>query len=146
MLDVFFCIPYRKRGLHNIRFKLTWSNKQKQPVAEVFLNLFQYSQENIYVEGLKPVTLSKRDSNKGIFLWILQHFKEQLSYRTPPVAASEQMKISCYDHAKITVLRPTKILSDYWFNYSLWGVFCATGVILKNFLVSTRESLFRRYS
>ena len=30
----------------------------------------------------------KRDSNAGVFLWILPNFYEQLFYRTPPLAAS----------------------------------------------------------
>ena len=37
---------------------------------------------------LSPATLLKRDSNTGVFLWILQHFKNSLFYRTLSVAAS----------------------------------------------------------
>ena len=37
---------------------------------------------------LSPTTLLKRDSNTGVFLWILQHFKNSLFYRTLFVAAS----------------------------------------------------------
>ena len=32
----------------------------------------------------KPETLLKRDSIKGIFLWILHNFSKNLIYRTPP--------------------------------------------------------------
>ena len=35
--------------------------------------------------------LIKRDSNTGVFPWILQIFKNSFFYRTPPVAASENM-------------------------------------------------------
>ena len=37
---------------------------------------------------LSPATLLKRDSNTGVFPWILQHFKNSLFYRTLFVAAS----------------------------------------------------------
>ena len=37
---------------------------------------------------LSPAALLKRDSNTGVFLWILQHFKNSLFYRTLSVAAS----------------------------------------------------------
>ena len=41
------------------------------------------------VAGLRPGTLIKKRLQHRCFLWILQNFKEQLIYRTPPVAASE---------------------------------------------------------
>ena len=38
----------------------------KTPVLESFFNK---------VAGLRPATLLKRDSNAGVFLWILRNFK-----------------------------------------------------------------------
>ena len=35
-----------------------------------------------------PANILKRNSSAGAFLWILRNFKEQLFYRTTPVAAS----------------------------------------------------------
>ena len=63
---------------------------------KVFLKISQYSQENncvgvsflIMLQAFRPATLLKRDSNIGVFLRILRTFKEQLFYRTPPLAAS----------------------------------------------------------
>ena len=41
----------------------------------------------IKLQPLRPLTLLKRDSNRGIFLWNLQNFKEHHFYTTSPVAA-----------------------------------------------------------
>ena len=53
---------------------------------------------------------NKRDSNTGVFLWILQNFWEQLLYRTTLMAASgdvsktiksDRMKINCLNPASV---------------------------------------------
>ena len=41
----------------------------------------------INVSGFRPATLLKRDSDAGIFLWILWIFLRTLFYRSPPAAA-----------------------------------------------------------
>ena len=41
-------------------------------------------------QAWRPSTSLKRNSNTGLFLWILRNFEEQLFYRTPPVAASKE--------------------------------------------------------
>ena len=38
--------------------------------------------------GLRPAFLFKRDSDTGVFLWILRNFQEHIFYWTPPVTAS----------------------------------------------------------
>ena len=51
---------------------------------------------SIKLQAWKHATLLKGDSNKGVFLWILRHFQEQLFCRTPLVAASTSTSmISC---------------------------------------------------
>ena len=55
---------------------------------KVFLKISQYSQENTCVGVSFLIKLLKRDSNTGVFLRILRTFKEQLFYRTLPLAAS----------------------------------------------------------
>ena len=42
--------------------------------------------------GLRPAILLRRNSNTGVFLWILQSFKYTFFHRTPPVAASVTTK------------------------------------------------------
>ena len=49
----------------------------------LFLKILLNSRENTCVG-----TLLKRDIDTGVFLLILQHFKEHLSYRSPLVTAS----------------------------------------------------------
>ena len=42
--------------------------------------------------GLRPATLLRRNSSTGVFLWILQNFKNTFSHRTPLLAASVTAK------------------------------------------------------
>ena len=37
-------------------------------------------------QSFRPATLLKRESNTGVFLWMLQNFKNSFLYRTPLVA------------------------------------------------------------
>ena len=78
-----------------------WSSLQKQP-PEVFCtkgilrNFANFTGKHLCqslfvneVAGLRPATLLKKGSGKGVFLWNLRNFKEHLLCRTPLVAASE---------------------------------------------------------
>ena len=51
---------------------------------EPFADVFKINVHKIW----RSSTLLKRDSNTGVFLWMLRNFYEQLFYRTPPLAAS----------------------------------------------------------
>ena len=44
---------------------------------------------SVKLQVFRPVTLLKRDSSTGVFLWNLQNFKSTFFYRTPPVATSD---------------------------------------------------------
>ena len=55
----------------------------------MFLEISQYSQENICVEAASPATLLKRGSNTGVFWNIFEIFKIAFFYRTTLVAISE---------------------------------------------------------
>ena len=46
--------------------------------------------------AFEPATLLKRDSNTGVFLWVLRNVKSSFFYRKPPVAASEFVTCACY--------------------------------------------------
>ena len=58
----------------------------------VLKNFSSFTEKHLYWSlfwiKLSPATLLKRDSKTGVFLWILQHFKNSLFYRTLSVAAS----------------------------------------------------------
>ena len=51
----------------------------------------------IKLQGSRPATLLKRHSNTGVFLWNCKSFKNTFFYRTPLVAASEQIQ----DHISV---------------------------------------------
>ena len=46
------------------------------------------------VTGLSPAPSLKKRLWQGVFLWLLQTSKNTISYRTPPVAASEKNKLA----------------------------------------------------
>ena len=54
----------------------------RRSITKLLLNILQYLQENncvgvsflMEMQDFSPVTLSKRDSNADVFLWILQNF------------------------------------------------------------------------
>ena len=57
-----------------------------------FLEILQNSQENTFARAsfLKPYL--KRDSGKGVFMWISRNFSDIFSCRTPPVPFSIYLK------------------------------------------------------
>ena len=73
---------------HHINFQKNKMNRYS--IKHLFLKTLQYSQENtcdggsfsVKMQDFGPVTLLKRDSNTGVFLWILQNFQEHLSWKT----------------------------------------------------------------
>ena len=75
-------------------FQCKFCDKQKQS-PEVFCKkgvlancamfigkLMSWSLFLIKFQAFRPATLLRRDSNTGVFLWILQNFYELLSYKT----------------------------------------------------------------
>ena len=70
-----------KESYHHIKFQKSIMNR-KCSVKTLFLVVSQYSQENncvgvfflIKMKVFKPATLSKRDSNTGVFLGMLPNF------------------------------------------------------------------------
>ena len=48
---------------------------------------------SLFLVKMQPTTLLKRDSNTGVFLWILEIFETSLFYRTPSVAVSASLKV-----------------------------------------------------
>ena len=70
----------------------TRTSHQRCSIKKLFLKSMQYLQETPVLESLfnkvagvqviRPSTLLKRDSNTGIFLWILQNIYEHLFWRT----------------------------------------------------------------
>ena len=58
---------------------------QKQPFTGKHLHRSFFL---IKFRFFRPATLLKSNSNKGVFLLILQNIKNRFSHRTPPVAAS----------------------------------------------------------
>ena len=74
----------------------------------MFLEISQNPQENTWGLQLNQ----KRDSDTGVFLWILRHFSERLFYRTPLDGCSSNyhlgniyIKILCIDSSSITDVR-----------------------------------------
>ena len=65
------CIQMLKK--HSVCSVTSFPNVPKQAFVEVLQN------------NPKPVTLLKRDSNTGVFQWILRNFKNTFFHRTPPV-------------------------------------------------------------
>ena len=65
---------------HHIKFRKSIMNRCS--ITKLLLNILQYLQENncvgvsflMEMQDFSPVTLSKRDSNADVFLWILQNF------------------------------------------------------------------------
>ena len=55
----------------------------KHEILQIFIIVYLF-----YKASRRPATLLKRDSNTGVFLWILRNFQEHLFYRKPPVAAA----------------------------------------------------------
>ena len=55
----------------------------KHEILQIFIIVYLF-----YNASRRPATLLKRDSNTGVFLWILRNFQEHLFYRKPPVAAA----------------------------------------------------------
>ena len=62
----------------------------------------------------KPGSLSKGDSNTGLFLWILQISKNSFFYRTPSVAVFKAMFETCQNFTMKNKKAFTKLL---WFLY-----------------------------
>ena len=71
---------------------------------KVFFKISQISQENTFnqslffikVAGLRPATLSKRDSDIGVFLWILRIFKNTFfteNLQTTASVSTEQLMV-----------------------------------------------------
>ena len=81
-------IPESARIRHNLlnftfsSFLFHRSNHLRCSVKKVFLEISQNSQENTCARV--PFFIKKRDSGKGVFLWIFRIFQEHLFYRTPP--------------------------------------------------------------
>ena len=81
--------------IHYLIHSSTMTIVQKQLFEGVFRNRCSLIFCNIHRKHLRwslflikfLKTFLKRDSNTGVFLWILE---EQLFYRTPPVAASDR--------------------------------------------------------
>ena len=74
---------------------------KKWTLAQVFSSAYcEICNNSFFTEHLRPTAsgrfqmfsklmfLGSKDSNTGVFLWILQNFYEQLFYRTPQLAAS----------------------------------------------------------
>ena len=85
----------------------------------------------IKLQAFRP--LLKRDSNTGVFLWILQTFWEQLFYRTPATAASEGLYDwfftgKCPDSGKLYQQLELEFLNQR----SCWDVY-ACFIVLLNF-------------
>ena len=62
-----------------------WKHSIKQFATFTFTFIGKFlccSQFLIKLQLWRPVTLLKRESNTGVFLWILEHFKEDLFWRT----------------------------------------------------------------
>ena len=73
---------------------------------KVFLKISQNSQENTCarVSFLNKVTClrpAKRDSDTGVFLWILRNFKENFFYRTYPMSACGFLELTVPEEAYI---------------------------------------------
>ena len=72
-----FILPFTKIELWHVFLRifqtfLTEAAVPRCSSKEVFLKVSQYSQKNIW----RPVTLLKRNSNTGVFLWILRNVSE----------------------------------------------------------------------
>ena len=64
-------------------------------IKELFLKTSQFSQENTCVgvsAGFQTCKFIERDSNTGVFLWILQNFKNIYFEKQLPTAASADCK------------------------------------------------------
>ena len=94
----FFRIAIFANFVHYIAktfFILEFWNKHFSCVSVKFLKTYYAlsSRSQVFLKiGVlrtwRTSTLLKRDSNTGVFLWILRNFKKQLFHRTPPLAAS----------------------------------------------------------
>ena len=80
---------------HHIKFRK--SILDRCSMKKLFLKILQYSQENTYVgvffnknAGVQSVTLIKRDSNTGVFLWVLRNFWEHLFWKISFFSISPQ--------------------------------------------------------
>ena len=84
--------------MYFIRFQ-KWANIQilrkndqtywRCSVKKVFLKISQYSLEHICDgQAFRSATLQKRNSNTGVFLWILRNFYEHLFRKTMQTTAS----------------------------------------------------------
>ena len=62
----------------------------KTPVLESFLNK---------VAGLRPATLLKRDSNAGVFLWILRNIKN-IYFEEHVQTAAESFRLNSFETSK----------------------------------------------
>ena len=62
----------------------------KTPVLEPFFNI---------VAGLRPATLLKRDSNAGVFQWILRNFKN-IYFEEHVQTATESFRLNSFETSK----------------------------------------------
>ena len=85
-------------------------------------------------QAWRPANLLKRDSNTGVFLWILRSSLEQLFYRTPLLVASliviSKPHKTCYSWnlgfimalKNLTITTNKFRNSSYWLTY-FWPIF-----------------------
>ena len=92
-----WCISFSKS--FTLIFSSFWA------LIGVFKNFAMLTGKHLYwslflikLQAWKHAPLLKRDSNTGVFLWILQNLEEQLFYRLPPVAAFEITSIFLIVH------------------------------------------------
>ena len=62
---------------------VTFRSSHRRCSENVFLGISQNLQENTCARVSFLIKLWKKDSDKGVFLWILQNFKEHFFHRTP---------------------------------------------------------------
>ena len=62
---------------------VTFRSSHRRCSENVFLGISQNLQENTCARVSFLIKLWKKDSGKGVFLWILQNFQEHFFHRTP---------------------------------------------------------------
>ena len=108
-----FCLLFKKlffseKIISKISVSVSEAVVQRCPVKKVFLKTSQYSQEKICV-GVS------RDSNRGVFLWILQNHEENLRMAAFGVffKVSKSFRRNCFNQC---YKRPGKTSRTCWSN------------------------------